>query len=66
VIAAEPPDVVNPTVFIRTAQPGLQSAGTIFRFDGVPLPLRAIVPSPLPTAEQVLRELIARLRNKNA
>jgi formylmethanofuran dehydrogenase subunit B len=60
-IAVEPEAVVSPAVFIRTAQPGLHSAGTIFRCDGVPLPLRSIVPTVLPAAELVLKQLLTAL-----
>jgi formylmethanofuran dehydrogenase subunit B len=45
----------------NAAMPGLQAGGTWFRFDGVPLPLRRVVSSLLPTAEQILQLLIARL-----
>ncbi len=61
VIAPEPVDVFSPTVFIRTARPGVQSAGTIFRFDGVPLPLRKIIATSLPPAENVLKTLLTKL-----
>jgi formylmethanofuran dehydrogenase subunit B len=61
VIANEPDELINPGIFIRTAQPGFHSAGTIFRFDGVPLPLRKIIDSPLPAVEEVLKSLLAKL-----
>jgi formylmethanofuran dehydrogenase subunit B len=57
-IAYELNEAIKPAVFIRTAKPGLHVAGTIFRFDGVPLPLRAIISSPLPAVEDVLCKLI--------
>lgn len=50
-----------PTVFVRTAQPGLHTAGTVFRFDGVPLPLRKIVDTSLPAVEDILKKLLATL-----
>lgn len=65
VIANEPEETIHPAVFIRTAQPGLHPAGTIFRFDSVPLPLSAIVSSPLPSVEHILRDLIARVWTTN-
>jgi formylmethanofuran dehydrogenase subunit B len=61
VIANEPDELLNPAVFIRTAQPGLHSAGTIIRFDGVPLPLRRIVDTSLPTVEDILKTFLAEL-----
>lgn len=43
-----------PTVQITTATPGVHSGGTVFRMDGVPLKLRAICDSGLPTAASIL------------
>ncbi len=43
-----------PTVQITTTTPGVHSGGTIFRMDGVPLKLRAICDSGLPTAASIL------------
>jgi formylmethanofuran dehydrogenase subunit B len=54
-------DEEAPTVFVRTTEPGLHSSGTIFRFDGVPLPLRALVTSPLPTTEQFLNSILSKI-----
>jgi len=48
-------------VSIRTATPGVEAEGTWFRMDGIPLPLRAVVSSPLPTTETVLRRLLQQL-----
>ncbi|MEX2139830.1 MAG: hypothetical protein WD894_11250 [Pirellulales bacterium] len=50
---------------LNVAAPGVQTAGTWFRCDGVPLPLRAIIQSTLPSAEQILRDLTGRLCNRN-
>jgi Formylmethanofuran dehydrogenase subunit B len=35
--------------------------GTAYRMDGVPIPLRAILPTALPSDEYVLREIRQRL-----
>lgn len=53
----------EPVVFVRTAQPGVETAGTIFRFDGVPLPLRKLVDCELPSHEEVLRQLLDRVKH---
>jgi formylmethanofuran dehydrogenase subunit B len=47
----------------NAATPGLHAGGTWFRFDGVPLPLRAIVPSSLPTAEAIIERLLESIRS---
>jgi formylmethanofuran dehydrogenase subunit B len=49
------------TVAIPVAPFGLAEEGSVFRADGVVLPLRAAIASPAPTTEHVLRELAARL-----
>ncbi len=45
---------LNPTVRITTALAGVHCGGTIFRLDGVPLKLRALCESSMPTAASVL------------
>jgi formylmethanofuran dehydrogenase subunit B len=45
---------LNPAVCITTALAGVHCGGTIFRMDGVPLKLRAIRDSSLPTAASLL------------
>jgi len=50
---------LDPTIRITTARPGVHCGGTIFRMDGVPLKLRAIRDSSLPTAASVLTTLQA-------
>jgi formylmethanofuran dehydrogenase subunit B len=42
-------------VFFRTGIFGINSTGTVYRMDGVPLPLRAILPSPYPSDIDILR-----------
>jgi formylmethanofuran dehydrogenase subunit B len=45
---------LKPAVSIPTAVPGIQCEGTVFRMDGVPLRLPALLDSKLPTAADVL------------
>jgi formylmethanofuran dehydrogenase subunit B len=52
----------TPTVRFTTAVYGLHAAGTAYRMDNVPLPLRALQPSPYPTDEKVLTDLLAGFR----
>jgi formylmethanofuran dehydrogenase subunit B len=49
------------TIGIRTAPFGLATTGDVFRADGVTLPLRAAVNSPLPQVDAVLARLATRL-----
>ena len=49
------------TVAIFTAKFGVQTAGSVYRSDGVALPLRAATCSTLPGADEVLTKLAARL-----
>ena len=44
-------------VTFTVATPGIHTGGTVFRSDGVPLPLRPAIESPFPTAEAVLHRL---------
>lgn len=48
----------NPTVRIPVAQPGLQTGGSVFRMDGVPLPLRQVIESQLPSEKEVLAAIL--------
>ena len=48
-------------VVLPTATYGVSAAGTAYRMDNVPLPLKKVVDSPQPTDEEVLSEIIARL-----
>ncbi|MDA1232816.1 MAG: formylmethanofuran dehydrogenase subunit B [Planctomycetota bacterium] len=52
----------TPPVRFTTAVYGLHAAGTAYRMDNVPLPLRALQPSPYPTDEEVLTDLLAGFR----
>ena len=48
-------------VVLPTASYGVDAAGTFYRMDGVPIRLRAVLPTVQPTDEQLLRRLIRRL-----
>lgn len=50
----------RPAVAIDTGVPGIHEAGTAFRMDDVPLPLRAPLPGP-PAAGDVVRALVERI-----
>jgi formylmethanofuran dehydrogenase subunit B len=50
------------TVSIATSTYGIHAAGTVVRSDGLSLPLRPAVPSPLPTDRAVLVAIESRLR----
>lgn len=51
---APPPDAA---VFFQTARFGIGTAGTVYRMDGVPLPMRAVLASPLPSDVEILRAI---------
>lgn len=53
-------------VVIRTAAFGIETSGTVYRMDGVPLPLRAAVASRFPRVEDVLRAIEHRVRERRA
>jgi formylmethanofuran dehydrogenase subunit B len=53
------------TVFFPTATYGIAAKGTMFRIDRIPLRVRQIVNSPLPTDEAVLLQLLSRLRDRD-
>jgi formylmethanofuran dehydrogenase subunit B len=56
---ARPP--FDATVQITTAIYGMHATGTAYRMDEVPIPLRRLVPSSLPTDDEVLLKIINRL-----
>jgi formylmethanofuran dehydrogenase subunit B len=56
----------NPTVFFRTAEFGVSVTGSVYRMDGVPLPLRGVLPSPFPSTEGILRAIGDRVRSMAA
>jgi len=59
-VILDPPGVVSavpPTVQFRTATPGIHLDGTAYRMDGVPVPLRAVLPTRYPTDQEVLANI---------
>ena len=59
-VAIHTADVAPPegaAVSFVVATPGIHTGGTVFRCDGVPLPLRPAVEPPFPAAEAVLRAI---------
>src|SRR2546425_420635 len=56
-----PAEVSDPDVWIPTALPGLTSAGTALRSDGVTVVLRALLPTRRPTEDEVLDTLTRRV-----
>jgi formylmethanofuran dehydrogenase subunit B len=44
-------------VHITTAATGISAAGTVYRMDEIPLPLRPVLHSPYPTDEEVVRRI---------
>jgi formylmethanofuran dehydrogenase subunit B len=53
-------------VVLPTAIYGVSAAGTAYRMDNVPLPLKKVVDSPQPTDEQVLDQIIERVKTCSA
>lgn len=63
-VILDAPDVesaVRATVRFRTAVPGIHLPGTAYRMDGVPVPLRAVLPCRYPSDEAVLAGIQARV-----
>jgi formylmethanofuran dehydrogenase subunit B len=59
-VVLDPPDVessVPATVRFRTATPGIHLDGTAYRMDGVPVPLRAVLPARYPSDQQILSDI---------
>src|SRR5262249_28627194 len=56
----------NATVSFRTAVFGINTDGTVYRMDGVPLPTRAVLASSFPSEEGVLRAIERRVRSLGA
>lgn len=59
-VVLDPPGVDStfaPTVRIRTAVPGIHEAGTAYRMDGVPVPLRAVLPTHYPSDRKILDDI---------
>ena len=54
------------TVVFHTATYGINTPGTVYRMDDVPIPLRPAFDSPLPTDEHVLRRIECHVRELKA
>jgi formylmethanofuran dehydrogenase subunit B len=52
---------ISPSLRFKTAIPGIHLPGTAYRMDGVPIPLRAVLPRRFPSDEEVLKEIERRL-----
>ena len=52
---------LEPEVFIPTDISGIHSAGSLYRFDGTPLPLRALIATPQLSEAEVLQHLASLL-----
>jgi formylmethanofuran dehydrogenase subunit B len=66
-VVLDPPgveSVVNAMVRIRTAIPGVHVAGTAYRMDGVPVPLRAVLPTHYPSDQAVLSSILNKLNQR--
>jgi formylmethanofuran dehydrogenase subunit B len=63
-IVLDAPDrtsLVPPTVRFTTAIPGIHQAGTVYRMDEVPIPLRVLLPTAYPSDADILQALLDRL-----
>jgi formylmethanofuran dehydrogenase subunit B len=58
----ETPTTRAATVVFRTATYGINTPGTVYRMDDVPIPLRPAFASHLPSDEQILRGIECRVR----
>jgi formylmethanofuran dehydrogenase subunit B len=52
-----PREATDPEIWIPTGLPGLSADGTALRVDGVPVRLRAVLPTGRPTEEEILEAL---------
>jgi formylmethanofuran dehydrogenase subunit B len=68
VIVLDPkPSITTATarVAFTTATYGINTGGTVYRMDDVPITLRPAFPSPYPTDEEVLRAIRERIGQMN-
>ncbi len=56
----------NAAVSFTTSTYGIHQSGLVYRADDIPLPLRAALPSPLPSAEVILESLERSLRDTSS
>ncbi len=59
----ETPTVRHAAVAFTTATYGINTGGTVYRMDDVPLPLRPAFPSPYPSDEEVLKRIERTIRD---
>ena len=59
-------DTHRATVAFRTATYGIHTPGTVYRADGVPIPLRPALSSPLPDDVEIVKKIEARVREMKA
>jgi formylmethanofuran dehydrogenase subunit B len=55
---------VGGTVRFRTAVPGVHVGGTAYRMDGVPIPLRGVLPCRYPSDQVVLSSILEQIKNE--
>ncbi len=55
------PTIRGATVLFQTATYGISTSGTVYRMDGVPIPLRPAIALTFPASEAILREIEARV-----
>jgi formylmethanofuran dehydrogenase subunit B len=58
---AERQTAFSPTVRFRVGTPGIDLSGTAYRMDGVPIPLRAVLPARYSSDAEILRQIERRL-----
>ncbi len=66
-VILDPPDVepvLKPNVRFRVAVPGVHLAGTAYRMDGVPVPVRAVLPTQYPSDQAVLTNILNQIEGK--
>jgi formylmethanofuran dehydrogenase subunit B len=56
-----PPPIVTPAIQFTTAIYGIHAAGTAYRMDEVPIPLRKLIDSPYPTDGEILNRIATQL-----
>ncbi|MFN0052808.1 MAG: formylmethanofuran dehydrogenase subunit B [Planctomycetales bacterium] len=54
--------LIPPTIRFTTAVYGVHRAGTVYRMDGVPIPLRALLPTDYPDDSEVLQRIETAIR----